>query len=120
MLIFAVVNQALIHNHHKNDPATRANMGVGIQGIDTKKEQAPHLSLIDESTQRHCFGLTCLFLLDLSAAWFDQYTKCFAGERRESVSTALESLLLDVFYSKFVFIAVSFLAELYMVGLYLR
>ena len=50
-------------------------------------------SNIDKETQIYCFFLTCLFFIDFISAWFDQYSKYFAGFRSSKVSNMLENIL---------------------------
>ena len=54
--------------------------------------------------------------MDFISAWFDQYSKYFAGNRTEKVSNILESFILQFYDYKLVMIAVGVLSEGYMVG----
>ena len=71
IMIFAVIRQSLDHSEHKN----RNN---------------PNTLSIDEKTQYFCFILTLLFFLDFVSAWFDQYSKYFAGDRYDKVAYSME------------------------------
>ncbi len=48
---------------------------------------------IDTKTQNYCFIMTLLFFLDFISAWFDQYSKYFAGNRFDKVSNIFERVV---------------------------
>ena len=75
---------------------------------------------IDEKTQNYCFVMCCLFFADFVSAWFDQYSKYFAGDRFDKVSNVLETLIQNVYNIRIVYIAVGVLSEAYLLGQYMR
>mmetsp|Transcript_9432 Transcript_9432/g.14461 ORF Transcript_9432/g.14461 Transcript_9432/m.14461 type:complete len:165 (-) Transcript_9432:27-521(-) len=109
-----------MHNHSKNDPSIRASAGIGVEGIDSKKAPAAHLSLVDDEARGHTLRLMVIFFIDFISAWFDQYTKYFAGERLEKVATSIEKVILSLFQSTAVFVVISTLAEVYVLSIYMR
>ena len=46
--------------------------------------------------------LTLLFFLDFVSAWFDQYSKYFAGDRFDKVQYKIEAAVQYVYEIKFV------------------
>ena len=64
--------------------------------------------------------MTLLFFLDFISAWFDQYSKYFAGNRFDKVSNLLERVIQQLYEYKIVFIVVGILSELYLVGQYMK
>ena len=64
--------------------------------------------------------MTLLFFLDFISAWFDQYSKYFAGRRYDKVSSSLERVILKIYDNKFVFITTGLLSELFMIGQYMK
>ena len=46
-----------------------------------------------EESNTFCFILTCIFFIDFISAWFDLYSKCFAGDRMDKVSNFVERIL---------------------------
>ena len=95
IMIFAVIRQSLDHSHHKHKHTTGG---------------------IDKDTQNYCFALTILFFIDFITAWFDQYSKYFAGDRMDKVSNVIENMALDAYDFKPCFLIISILSELFLVG----
>ena len=118
ILLFAIIRNALDHSHHKNQPNTK----TGIPEYDAKVYDLDNgtRSNIDQRTQDYCFALTCLFFLDFIAAWFDQYSKYFAGLRFEIVSNILERVIQQTYDFKVVFILVGAFSEAFLVGQYMK
>ena len=75
---------------------------------------------IDQKTQTYCFVMCCLFFADFVSAWFDQYSKYFAGDRFDKVSNILETLIQKVYNIRLVWILVGILSEAYLLGQYMR
>lgn len=119
ILIFGTIRQSLDHSHQKNQKLN--NLKLGIADYDKKIDQAQSdQNMIDKETQDYCFQLTLLFFLDFISAWFDQYSKYFAGRRYDKVSSTLETLILKIYDNKFVFITTGLLSELFMIGQYMK
>ena len=70
IMIFAVIRQAIDHTKFR-----------------LKSE------ILDDKTQHYCFTFVLLFFLDFMSAWFDQYSKYFAGDRWDKVQNVLEQVL---------------------------
>jgi len=109
ILIFAVIRQSLDHARHKalNSKSDQSVIGEELPSIDSK-------------TQNYCFILTLLFFVDFISAWFDQYSKYFAGNRFEKVSNILERVIQQFYEFKLVFILVGVFSELYLIGQYMK
>ena len=60
--------------------------------------------------------MSCLFFVDFISAWFDQYSKYFAGNRFDKVSNILERVIQQIYDIKIVFIIVGVLSEAYLMG----
>ena len=76
ILIFAVIRQSLDHARHKAEYSKGPSSST--QGEDPLGVKVPS---IDSRTQNYCFVMTLLFFVDFISAWFDQYSKYFAGNR---------------------------------------
>ena len=63
--------------------------------------------------------LTIIFFVQFIATWFEHYSKAFAGDRFDKVSSTFESKLKKLYYTKIVKINIDLLSELFMVGLYM-
>ena len=64
--------------------------------------------------------LTCMFFVSFISKWFEHYSKCFAGNRYEKVRNKFERVLQNAYYFKIIKLNVDILAELFVIGLYMR
>ena len=116
IMIFAVIRQSLDHARHKNKPPGLRD----VDYTDPNMQELMKATTIDSKTQNYCFIMTCLFFIDFISAWFDQYSKYFAGNRFDRVSNILERVIQQLYEFKIVFIVVGLLSEAYLMGQYMR
>ena len=90
-------------------------------GLDTNRKQAQgsENTTIDSKIQFRCFIMACLFFLDFVSAWFDGYSKYFAGNRFDTVSNVLERMIQKVYELPIIFVLVGVFSEMYFVSLYM-
>ena len=63
--------------------------------------------------------MACLFFLDFVSAWFDGYSKYFAGNRFDTVSNVLERMIQKLYDMPIIFVLVGVLSEMYFISLYM-
>lgn len=112
VMIFAVIRQSLDHAYLKNQPSRL----IGVSYTDPSMQELMKAKIIDGKTQNYCFIMSCLFFVDFISAWFDSYSKYFAGNRFEKVSNILERAIQKLYDVKIVFIVVGILSEAYLMG----
>ena len=98
------------------------NLKLGIADYDSEIEKSYGAKKVvpDAETQSYCFTLCSLFFLDFISAWFEYYSKCFAGNRHEQVSSAPERLVQRLYEIKIVTLIVGMLAVSFLLGQYMR
>ena len=103
-MLFAIVQQALDFAQH--------------QGPNAGKTLAQ--SEIGAETQEYIFLMACMFFLEFISAWFDQYSKYFAGLRINEVASPIDLPIQKLYDLQPVKIISSLGTEAFLVGQYMK